>query len=196
MSEDPKNFLNAWLGKNKHGSPVYNVRQSGPKHRQRFLCELNAGGIPYVACGNSTNKKDSMTNAAKDFLSYLVRQSILRNSDLPADMMTSPGEGTSGSSLGLGAPSGSNSSSSSSVFQQGYGPDSMGQAYRAAGHEGATDRFNPVMEAANKRRVEEAEDVDINAGTSGSRESRRPTLPARKAFSLFFFHPADPRGIT
>ena len=40
MSEgDIKAFLYAWLGKKKV-TPEYNIRPTGPKHRQRFLCEL------------------------------------------------------------------------------------------------------------------------------------------------------------
>ena len=34
-----KSFLYGWLGKKK-ATPEYNMRQTGPKHRQRFLCEL------------------------------------------------------------------------------------------------------------------------------------------------------------
>jgi hypothetical protein len=36
-----KQFLHAWLGTNKHGVPDYEVRPTGPKHRQRFLCEVS-----------------------------------------------------------------------------------------------------------------------------------------------------------
>lgn len=32
---------------------------AGPKHRQRFLCELRVTDFEYVAAGHSTNKKDS-----------------------------------------------------------------------------------------------------------------------------------------
>ncbi len=35
-----KQFLHSWLGTNKHGVPDYEVRPTGPKHRQRFLCEV------------------------------------------------------------------------------------------------------------------------------------------------------------
>ena len=58
VSEDAKSFLYGWLGKKK-ATPDYNIRPTGPKHRQRFLCELRVTGFDYVACGNSTNKKDS-----------------------------------------------------------------------------------------------------------------------------------------
>ena len=36
---DSKAFLYGWLGKKKV-TPEYNMRPTGPKHRQRFLCEL------------------------------------------------------------------------------------------------------------------------------------------------------------
>jgi ATP-dependent RNA helicase A len=67
------------LGKNRKVSPNYEVRPAGPKHRQRFLCELRVAGFEYVAAGNSTNKKDAQSNAARDFVSFLIRQGFLQN---------------------------------------------------------------------------------------------------------------------
>jgi ATP-dependent RNA helicase A len=55
----------------------------GPKHRQRFLCEVRVGGFDYVGVGNSGNKKDSQSNAANDFVQYLVRQGNLNAADIP-----------------------------------------------------------------------------------------------------------------
>lgn len=40
----------------------------GPKHRQRFLCELRVPGFSYVGAGNSTVKKDAEKNAAVNLL--------------------------------------------------------------------------------------------------------------------------------
>lgn len=40
-------------------------------------------GFDYVAAGNSTNKKDAQTNAAKDMVQYLVRSSRLSASEVP-----------------------------------------------------------------------------------------------------------------
>ena len=49
------------LGKNKQAIPDYSVRPTGPKHRQRFLCELRVPGtFDYVGAGNSTNKKGKL----------------------------------------------------------------------------------------------------------------------------------------
>lgn len=59
---------------------------TGPKNRQRFLSEVRIQGHNYVGAGNSTNKKDSQANAAKDFVQYLVRQGHVSASDLPVDV--------------------------------------------------------------------------------------------------------------
>ena len=54
---------------------------SGPKHRQRFLCEVRIPQYPYVAVGNSTNKKDAERNAARDFIKFLVRTGKIKPRD-------------------------------------------------------------------------------------------------------------------
>jgi hypothetical protein len=54
------------------------VRPTGPKHRQRFLCELRVPGFDYVAAGNSTVKKDAQSKAARDFVAFLVGQGLMQ----------------------------------------------------------------------------------------------------------------------
>ena len=49
---DIKSWLYAWLGKKKM-TPEYNIRPTGAKHRQRFLCELRGTYIIF----NFTKKK-------------------------------------------------------------------------------------------------------------------------------------------
>lgn len=56
---------------------------AGPKHRQRFLCEVRVAGYNYMGVGNSTSKKDAQTNAAKDFVQFLIRQGEVTPSDVP-----------------------------------------------------------------------------------------------------------------
>ena len=56
---------------------------TGPRHRQRFLCELHVQGYPYTAVGNSTTKKDAQLNAATDFLQYLIRKGEIDPNDAP-----------------------------------------------------------------------------------------------------------------
>lgn len=68
----------------------------GPKHRQRFLCEVRVDGITYVGVGNSTNKKDAQANAAKDFVNYLVRQSLVNPQDVPVDLGNTTAATTTG----------------------------------------------------------------------------------------------------
>ena len=68
---DIKQVLYAWCGKKKI-TPQYDIRNSGPKYRQRFLSEVRIAGYDYVACGNSTSKKDAQSNAARDMCQYLV----------------------------------------------------------------------------------------------------------------------------
>lgn len=58
----------------------------GPKHRQRFLCEVRVDGFNYVGVGNSTNKKDAQSNAARDFISFLVRQALVNPNEVPTDL--------------------------------------------------------------------------------------------------------------
>ena len=40
-------------------------------------------GYDYSACGNSTSKKDSQANAAKDFIQYLLRQGQMLPNEVP-----------------------------------------------------------------------------------------------------------------
>ena len=39
--------------------------------------QLRVNDYNYVACGNSTNKKDAMKNAAKDFIQFLIRSEAM-----------------------------------------------------------------------------------------------------------------------
>ena len=72
-------FVWSGVGSKQKVTPSYEVRPAGPKHRQRFLCELRVPGFEYVAAGNSTNKKDAQANAARDFVAFLVRQGYMQN---------------------------------------------------------------------------------------------------------------------
>ena len=41
-------------------------------------------GFNYIGMGNSTNKKDAQSNAARDFVNYLVRVGEMNASEVPA----------------------------------------------------------------------------------------------------------------
>ncbi|KAM5202885.1 ATP-dependent RNA helicase A isoform 1-T2 [Hipposideros larvatus] len=80
---DIKNFLHAWCGKRKM-SPNYEIRAVGNKNRQKFMCEVRVEGYNYIGMGNSTNKKDAQSNAARDFVNYLVRINEVKSEEVPA----------------------------------------------------------------------------------------------------------------
>lgn len=86
------------------------------------MCEIRVPQYPYVAVGNSTNKKDAERNAARDFVNFLVRTGKIQPNEIPAD-------------AGIAAvPSNNdfpdNSDNQRRVFDGNAGPQDLGQAYR------------------------------------------------------------------
>ena len=47
-------------------------------------------GYDYAAVGNSTSKKDAQSNAARDFLQYLVRIGEVQQSEVPSVGVSGP----------------------------------------------------------------------------------------------------------
>ncbi len=160
-TEDVKSFLYSWLGKKRKGTPEYDVRPAGGKQRQRFLCQLSVPGYEYVACGNSTNKKDAQSNAARDFLKFLERRGEIGRGEMPAEAGFS-GE-DSGGSFGTRPDLGLHQ-------RQRLAPAALGEAYRPVGsqHQQQGDFNRQFLEAAQRRRVEEAEEADVNAALHGN----------------------------
>nr|XP_054765794.1 dosage compensation regulator-like [Lytechinus pictus] len=164
-----KSFLYSFLGKKKL-TPDYDIRNSGPKHRQRFLCEVRVPTYSYVGIGNSTSKKDSQANAAKDFLNFLVRSGELNSKDVPlldAPVASMSNEGPSSLPPGMSAPH--------QAFGMGGGPGDMGGG--GGGEHGGRDSHDGSMPSyqrsfferqGDKRKLEEAEGADMNAGIHGN----------------------------
>lgn len=48
------------------------------------MCEVRVEGYNYIGMGNSTNKKDAQSNAARDFVNYLVRINEVKSEEVPA----------------------------------------------------------------------------------------------------------------
>lgn len=109
---DVKNFLYAWCGKKKL-TPNYDIRAAGNKNRQKFMCEVRCdpasptlkvifflifhhlhqvqvSGFSYTGMGNSTNKKDAQTNAARDFVNFLVRTGEVTSAEVPTVAVRTP----------------------------------------------------------------------------------------------------------
>jgi len=132
---------------------------TGPKHRQRFLCELRVPGFDYVGAGNSTNKKDAQGNAAKDYVNYLVRTERVNPNDVPRDN-TLPTTTQDNVKIEISTPI-------RSVFQGGMGPNDIGQAYRPYNEHGQSN-YTYMNRLADQKKVEDAEDVDVNSGIHGN----------------------------
>lgn len=156
---DIKSFFHQWCAKNGK-EPQFDVRPTGPKHRQRFLCELRVPGFDYVGAGNSTNKKDAQGNAAKDYVNYLVRTNRVNPNDVPKDTTMLPAMAPDGMKTEALTPI-------RSVFQGGMGPNDIGQAYRPYNERGQSN-YTYMDRLADQKRVEDAEDVDVNSGIHGN----------------------------
>ncbi|CAH1119551.1 unnamed protein product [Phaedon cochleariae] len=157
---DLKSFLHQFCQKNKK-EPAFEVRPTGPKHRQRFLCEVRIEGYNYVGAGNSTNKKDAQSNAAKDFVSFLVRQGHVNQNDVPVDIDAAPAP-----TIHHGPSEVLSSGPQHSVFEQGMGPSSYGEAYRPRGRDDGDWHY--MDRAQEQQKMEEAEDLDVNAQIHGN----------------------------
>uniref|UniRef100_A0A182M585 RNA helicase n=1 Tax=Anopheles culicifacies TaxID=139723 RepID=A0A182M585_9DIPT len=159
---DKKSFLISWCQKNGC-EPKYEVRPTGPKHRQRFLCEVRIAGIDYIGVGNSTNKKDSEKNASQDFVSYLVRIGRIAEDAVPQDVSTVPvandrpdAANVHAQSSGMRAPPGT-----ANIFMKGFVPQDLGHAYRP---------YVPSKEDMKREQdnMESAESLDVNASIHGN----------------------------
>ncbi|KYN19949.1 PREDICTED: dosage compensation regulator isoform X1 [Trachymyrmex cornetzi] len=156
---DIKSFFHQWCAKNGK-EPQFDVRPTGPKHRQRFLCELRIPGFDYVGAGNSTNKKDAQGNAARDYVNYLVRTNRVNSSDVPKDAGIPTMTPDAIKNEGVSTPI-------KSVFQGGMGPNDIGQAYRPYNERGQSN-YTYMDRLADQKKVEDAEDVDVNSGIHGN----------------------------
>jgi ATP-dependent RNA helicase A len=122
-------------------------------------------GFSYVACGNSTNKKDAEKNAARDFVNFLVRSGKINENELPNE--DGGGGGNQGSSNPMQA--GSYGAPSNSGNLSNFSPNQLGQAYRP--YRDNEQDFGPqsyMDRAKEQANMEEAESLDVNAGIHGN----------------------------
>nr|VZI51167.1 unnamed protein product [Spirometra erinaceieuropaei] len=157
--EGIKSFLYAWLQKNQRKTPEYTfLQRSVGRGKLRFICELRVDGIDYVGVGNSANKKDSQTNAARDFANYLVRQKLLDEAQLPCVL---PSEYSGGSEAKV--------SSYASVPDVQLPPQSMPLLGMKRPFEpramGPGDNY--INRIFDQKKLEEAEEVDFTADIHG-----------------------------
>uniref|UniRef100_T1KY05 DRBM domain-containing protein n=1 Tax=Tetranychus urticae TaxID=32264 RepID=T1KY05_TETUR len=177
MTDNPKEFLYAWCGRQKL-TPVYdtcNITGRMPK----FKCEVKVPSFAYVGIGISTNKRDAATNAARDFVNYLIREGKIEPSSLPFNM----NESVESSGPARSSMDESGGASASYGTSSGFGPrGGFGSGYRPHGQPNPQDRrhdpgFIGIKETLNqdyidrvaqKRKFEEAEELDVNSGIHGN----------------------------
>ncbi|XP_071097710.1 ATP-dependent RNA helicase A-like [Haliotis cracherodii] len=163
---DIKQFLYAWLGKKKV-TPDYDFSTGGPKHRMRFKCEIRVEGYDYVGVGNSTSKKDAQANAARDFCQYLVRRSEMVASEIPGLELTTappqPGADNFGEAPGLPGGRLQPHQTLGGADSKPMGAPREFPMYQRGPPQAYLDRL-----AADKRVMEESEDVDLNADLHGN----------------------------
>ncbi|KAH8390969.1 hypothetical protein KR215_002892 [Drosophila sulfurigaster] len=159
---DIKSFLFSYCAKNQT-EPKFEVRPTGPKHRQRFLCEVRVEPCTYIAVGNSTNKKDAEKNASRDYVNYLVRTGKINAKDVPMDMA---GQAAAASGDAGGRAAGEQQRR---VFGGASGPQDLGEAYRPLNHQmGGRDSFNIIDRVQEQKDMNEAESIDMNAVIHGN----------------------------
>ncbi|CAM4590774.1 unnamed protein product [Leuciscus chuanchicus] len=179
---DIKNFLYAWCGKKKI-TPNYDIRAAGNKNRQKFVCEVRVEGYNYIGMGNSTNKKDAQSNAARDFVNYLVRMKEISPGEVPALGVSVPDGGNEGNEEGvefgnlpsncplpphLAVKKESEPSAASAPV-----PGVTGLGYSGFGN-AQWERGANLQEYYSKRQEQddkatlESEEVDLNAGLHGN----------------------------
>ncbi|GFR82954.1 ATP-dependent RNA helicase A-like protein [Elysia marginata] len=167
---DVKQILYSWCGKKKCGNPSYDFSAGGPRHRQRFKCEARIESFDYVGVGNSTNKKDAQSNAARDFIQFLVREGHMSAADVPPNVL-------SGSIAEQAQPQNQEAAAagqSSGVLPGGTLPPHLALAGEGSGppREFPAYQRGPPLELmdriAEKRKLEESEDCDFNAELHGS----------------------------
>ncbi|XP_064116471.1 ATP-dependent RNA helicase A-like, partial [Macrobrachium nipponense] len=161
MTENVKQWLYAYCGKKKI-NPVYDIRNSGPKHRQRFLCEVRVPGYSYVGVGNSTTKKDAGENAAKDFVQYLIRQGEVAAEEVP-DM-----KGPDKSIQAADSNAGNAEWQPSAPMKPVPGLREEGNVYRPIQHEGREKPLTYMDRVEERRAIEDAEECDMTANIHGN----------------------------
>lgn len=142
----------------------------------------------YVGIGISTNKRDAATNAARDFINFLIREGRVDPSSLSlsgnsgGDNFGSRGDpglvrNDSGCVTGVGiGTSNYGSASGYGPMIRGYGPN-----YRPPPPPSQDRRHNPgfiniketfnqdyIDRVAQKRKFEEAEELDVNSSIHGN----------------------------
>lgn len=170
-------------------TPAYEIRAVGNKNRQKFMCEVRVEGFNYTGMGNSTNKKDAQSNAARDFVNYLVRINEVKSEEVPAvgvappqpaltdvpdstanaatTTATSPTTGSAPVPMGGPLPPhlALQAENNSAAGASGYGPPVP--PWDRGGNNSMKDYYSKKEEQEVQATLE-SEEVDLNAGLHGN----------------------------
>ncbi|XP_025956818.2 ATP-dependent RNA helicase A isoform X1 [Dromaius novaehollandiae] len=176
---DVKNLLYAWCGRRKV-TPAYEIRAAGSKNRQKFLCEVRVEGFNYIGMGNSTNKKDAQSNAARDFVNYLVRVNEMKSEEIPPfgpaavgdtpdGLMHGAARDVAGSSSTLGGPLPPHLILKAEMDNgPGAAPGSSGSGGSQWDRGANLKDYYSRKEEQEVQATLESEEVDLNAGLHGN----------------------------
>ncbi|VDP29817.1 unnamed protein product [Schistosoma mattheei] len=144
--EGIKSFLYTFLQTKKRIAPEYTfIEKPVGRNKVRFLCEARADGYNYVGIGNSTTKKEAQTNAARDFVNYLVREGEIPASSVPT---IQPGN--------VVYPESASASTS----------ENFGQSSQQQGNSlGSGGSY--ISSIYDQKKLEEAEEVDLTSDLHG-----------------------------
>ncbi|XP_066965317.1 ATP-dependent RNA helicase A protein-like isoform X3 [Macrobrachium rosenbergii] len=158
MTENIKQWLYVYCGKKKI-NPMYSIRNSGPKHCQKFVCEVRIPGYSYVGLGYSTKVKGARENAAKDFVQYLIRQGEVAQDDVPD--LKGPDES-------IQAADGSAEWQPSAPMKPVPGLRDKGNVYRPIQRKGREKPLTYKERVQKRRANEDAEEGDMTASIQGN----------------------------
>ena len=160
---------------------------------------MRVDGYDYVGLGNSTNKKDSANNAAKDFLLYLVRNGVLTEGELPFNTIINTGNepanqmATPSNTFAPLRPPGPHMAPMPPMPR----PPMMNPNFMPV-PQNTGPRQEYIDRIAQKRKFEEAEELDINSGIHGnwtlenSKKELHEFLQKNKLQANYKYNPVGP----
>ncbi|NXG30706.1 DHX9 helicase, partial [Dromaius novaehollandiae] len=139
-----------------------------------FNLQVRVEGFNYIGMGNSTNKKDAQSNAARDFVNYLVRVNEMKSEEIPPFGPAAVGDTPDGLMHGAAR----DVAGSSSTLGGPLPPHLILKAEMAPGSSGSGgsqwDRGANLKDYYSRKEEQEvqatleSEEVDLNAGLHGN----------------------------
>nr|XP_013811734.1 PREDICTED: ATP-dependent RNA helicase A [Apteryx mantelli mantelli] len=144
-----------------------------------FNLQVRVEGFNYIGMGNSTNKKDAQSNAARDFVNYLVRVNEMKSEEIPTfgpaggdtpdGLMHGAARDVTGSSSTLGGPLPPHLILKAEIDNgPGAAPGSSGCGGSQWDRGANLKDYYSRKEEQEVQATLESEEVDLNAGLHGN----------------------------